>query len=383
MAHTMASRLYREGKLGMKTIPVFRPHMGADEIEAVSEVIKSGWIGLGPKTEEFEKKFSKFCGSDFSIAVNSGTAALDLAMKLLEVGPGDEVIVPTITFVSTAHVVVYNGAKPVFADVESDTLNIDCDDLKNKITSKTKAVIIVHYGGRPVNMDKILDIAGDIPVVEDCAHATGSLYNGQHVGTIGTIGCFSFHAVKNLSCGDGGMLITNNNDFADRAMKLRWLGIDKSTWNRSGLDKSYWWEYAVSEIGLKCHMNDINAAIGIVQLDKLCEMNNKRMEFVRLYNDLLSNIESIKTPPMSEHSSWHLYCIQAEMRDELSVFLRDKNISTGVHYKPIHLYDCYGYQPQLPVAERIQHKIITLPMFPDLGPGNIDYIATMISEFYS
>jgi perosamine synthetase len=356
--------------------------MGDEEINAVSEVIKSGWTGLGPKTQKFEHEFADYCGVDNAVAVNSGTAALDLAMRLLEIGPGDEVIVPAITFVSTAHVVVYNGAKPVFADVDYDTMNIDCDDLKRKITSKTKAIIVVHYAGRPVNMDSVIDAANGISVVEDCAHAAGAMYNGSHVGSIGAIGCFSFHSVKNLSCGDGGMLTTYSDKFAERARRLRWLGIDKSTWDRSDLEKSYWWEYAVDEIGLKCHMNDINASIGLEQLRKLNSMNDRRLDIATQYESLFSNFSHIRTPPQSFESSWHLYCIKAEDRDRLSAYLMENGISTGVHYKPIHLYECYGYQSSLPVAEKLCREILTLPLFPDLDNDQVEYIVDSVKKFY-
>ena len=250
-------------------IQVFKPSMTQEEIDAVAEVLRSGWIGLGPKTAEFEKKFAEFVGTTYAVAVNSCTAALDLALKLLDVNHGHEVIVPTMTFVSTAHCVAYRLAMPVFADVDPHTLSMDLDDVRRKITSRTRAIIPVHYSGRPIDLDALKEIAGEIPIIEDCAHATGARYKGRSVGSIGDIGCFSFHAVKNLAMGDGGALTLNSEPWMQRSKRLRWLGIDKGTWDRTATDKSYWWQYFVDEIGLKCHLNDIAAAIGLVQLRRL------------------------------------------------------------------------------------------------------------------
>jgi perosamine synthetase len=306
-------------------------------------------------------------------------------MKLLHIGPGDEVIVPTITFVSTAHAVAYNLGTPIFADVRPETLEIDPEDVERKITKRTKAIIAVHYGGRPVDMDRLKEVTGNLPVVEDAAHAAGAVYRGKKCGSLGALACFSFHAVKNLAMGDGGAIVTDSKELMERAKRLRWLGIDKGTWDRTELDKSYWWEYFVDEIGLKCHMNDIAAAIGLVQLEKLDRMNERRKEIVRSYFEGLRDIEEITLPLRDDEtfvSSWHLYSIQCRNRDELSVRLQGKGISTGVHYKPIHLYRCYGENPVLPVAEKIYPKLITLPMYPGLTDRDVDQIIEEIRKFY-
>jgi len=363
-------------------ISLFKPYMGDEELESLRDIFKSGWIGLGPKTEEFEKKFAEYIGVKYAVGLNSATAALDLSLKLLNINHGDEVIAPTITFVSTAHVICYNLATPIFVDVDKN-LSIDIEDVKRKITPRTKAIIPVHYSGRPVDIDKLREVARDIPIVEDCAHACGSSFNSKKCGSLGDLGAFSFHAVKNLCTGDGGMLTTNDKAIYEHAKKLRWLGIDKGTWDRTDNNKSYWWEYDVPEIGLKCHMNDIAAVIGLVQLKKLNKMNARRKQIAEIYTKELKGI--VETPLMDSQfskSSWHIYCIKCERRDALSVYLKDKGITTGVHYKPIHLYSCYGNTPYLPNAEKYFQQILSLPIHPGLTDKEVHKIIHEIKSFH-
>jgi len=340
---------------------------------------------LETKNRKFEKKFGNYIGKELVVGLNSGTSALDMALKLLNIGYDDEVIVPTITFVSTAHAVVYNHARPIFADVDETTLNIDFNDVERKVSSKTKAIIPVHYGGVPVNVYKLKKMV-DLPIIEDCAHACGSSLLGGKCGSLGDIGCFSFHAVKNLAMGDGGAIVVNDKSLFERAKRLKWLGIDKGTWDRTKMDNSYWWEYFVNEIGLKCHMNDIQAAIGLVQLKKLDEMNKRRKEIANTYTSELKNVSWIETPPDDTDisiSSWHIYRIKCKngKRNKLSSYLEENDISTGVHYKPIHLYKCYGYQQPLPVAEKVFSEILSLPIFPDLTNNELEYIIECIKKF--
>ncbi len=366
-------------------IEIFKPAMGEEEVAAVAEVLRSGWIGLGPRTAEFEQRFAEYVGATHAVAVNSATAALDLAMRLLDIGRGDEVIVPTLTFVSTAHAVAYNLGTPIFADCDPMTLNVDLADVARKITRRTKAIIAVHYAGRPVDMDALVDVAEDIPIVEDAAHACGAVYKGNRAGSLGDIAAFSFHAVKNLATGDGGALTFSDGAWDARARKLRWLGIDKTTWDRTALDRKYWWQYTVDEIGLKCHMNDITAAIALVQLQKLERHNARRRQIADRYFARLEGLATIKLPPPDDEdyqSAWHIFRISAQRRDDLSVYLRDQGINTGVHYTPIHTYGCYGNRPYLPVAEQLQHEILSLPMYPDLTDADVDRIAGLIREFY-
>jgi len=362
--------------------------MDEEEVEAVAEVLRSGWIGLGPRTSEFEKQFAEYVGAQWCVGLNSCTAALDLAVRLLRINHGDEVIVPTMTFVSTAHAVAYNLATPIFADVEERTLGIDLEDVARKITPRTRAIIPVHYGGRPVDMDGLREIAGGIPIIEDAAHAAGSVYKGKRCGSLSELACFSFHAVKNLAMGDGGALTTSDQALAARAKRLRWLGIDRGTWDRTAADRSYWWQYFVDEIGLKCHMNDIAAAIGLVQLRKLEAHNQRRLEIARQYTEGLRDLPWLRLPPADTDeykSSWHIYWIQCDgpegMRDDLNVFLQEREIGTGVHYKPIHLYRCYGNTARLPVAERIFTRLLSLPMHPGLSDDDVQQVIEGIRAF--
>jgi perosamine synthetase len=289
-----------------------------------------------------------------------------------------------MTFVSTAHAAVYNQAVPVFADVEEETLNIDVEDVARKITPRTRAIIPVHYGGRPVDMDRLRQVAGRIPIIEDAAHAFGAEYKGQKCGSIGDLACFSFQAVKNLATGDGGALATKDKALADRAKRMRWLGIDKGTWDRTDGNHAYLWDYSVDEIGYKSHMNDIAAAIGLVQLRKLDSMNARRQEIKRRYNEGLADLDWIQLPPddtVDSKSSWHIYCIQSDYRDELNTYLGSKEIGTGVHYRPIHMYRCYGVQPRLPVAEKAFQRILSLPMHAGLSDEDVDQVVDAIRSF--
>jgi perosamine synthetase len=226
-----------------------------------------------------------------------------------------------------------------------------------------------------------------VAIIEDCAHATGGTYYGKKIGSEGNLACFSFQAVKNLATGDGGALVTDDQNAADRAKRLRWLGIDRDTWTRTEANRQYWWRYNVTEVGQKSHMNDITAAIGLVQLAKLDAMNARRREIVRLYNQQLAGV--VETPPADDEqrgfrSAWHIYCIRTAQRDDLAVHLQQHGVSTGVHYFPLHLYEnIYGRQAPLPVAEREWTRMMSLPIFPDLGDDQVTRVCQLIRKFYA
>jgi perosamine synthetase len=379
------------------TIQVFKPSLGEEEIEALREIFKTGWIGLGPKTAEFEEKFAAYVGAKYAVGMNSATAALHLAIAAFGIGPGDEVLVPTITFVSDAHVVLYCGATPVFVDVEPDTLCISLEDAQRKITERTRAIIPVHYGGHPCEMDELHGIADRhrLIVIEDASHACGSEYKGRRIGGLSDATCFSFHAVKNLATADGGMVTTDRVEIFRALRQLRWVGIDKSTWDRteestmeleSGIRRyaSYGWYYEVHDLGYKYHMNDIAAVIGLVQLSKLEKANARRREIVERYNRAFEGVDWIERPIEKEYvrSALHNYVIKTPYRDKLNLYLKEKGIATGVHYMPIHLQPYYRKQfnVTLPVAERIWTQLLTLPLYPDLTDKEVNFVIESILD---
>lgn len=370
-------------------IPVFRPSVGEEELEAIREVLESGWLGLGPKTALFEERFKEYVGIEYAVGLNSCTAALHLALKVLGIGEGDEVLVPPMTFVSTIHAILYNEATPVFVDVEEETLIMSIDDIERKISPKTRVILPVDYAGHPVDLDPILKIAKDkgIYVIEDAAHACGAKYKGRKVGSISDLTCFSFHAVKNLTTGEGGMITTSNEEIDNRLRKLRWVGINKDTWSRSLPSKkpSYAWQYDVEELGYKYHMSDINAAIGLVQLKKLDEMNRRRHEIFEVYNQNLDDLGEVAALIEKEYveSAHHIYALKVERRDELVSHLKKNDIAPGVHYFPCHLYTFYkNFKADVPVTERIWESLISLPMYPDLTEDEIERVIQGVRSFY-
>lgn len=372
-----------------KHIPVLQPSIGQEEIDAVTEVMRSGWLGLGPKTEQFESAFAAFVGTRYMVALNSGTAALHLALKVLNIGPGDEVIVPPMTFISTIHAVSYVGAEPVFADVEPDTMNISVEDIARKITPKTKAIIVVHLAGHPVDLDAINQLARDkgIKVIEDAAHACGAEYKGKKIGSHGNLTCFSYHAVKNLTCGEGGS-ITCNEDWAMRRIKeLRWVGISKDTWIRSSNEQVYAWQYFVDQVGFKYHMSDMQAAIGLVQLKKLDQLNGRRREVAAWYSERFKAIDWLELPQEKSYarSAWHLYQVKLPdeaSRDRMIGYLKDHNIAPGVHYYPCHLQPSYiRHRAEVPVSDQVWKRILTLPIHPNLSDDDLERITTCVQQF--
>ncbi len=381
-------------------IQVFKPSLGQEELDGLAEIFKTGWIGLGTKTAEFELRFAEQVHAKNAIALNSATAALHLACLSLGIGPGDEVLVPTMTFVSTAHAPMYCGAKVVLVDIDAETLNIDVADLESKITPESKAIIPVHYGGHACEMDKIWELAErhHLFVIEDASHACGSEYKGQRIGGLERtdLTCFSFHAVKNLPTGDGGMITTNRVELVRPLNQLRWCGIDKSTWERTeevvmeqdpGVQRyaKYGWYYEVHDLGYKYHMNDIAAVIGLAQLVKLKAGNARRREIVAAYNKAFKDVSWITCPVEKDYtrSACHNYVIKTPHRDALNVYLKEKNIATGVHYMPVHLQPYYRKQTKvtLPVAERIWTQLLTLPLYPDLMEDDVQYVVDTILDY--
>lgn len=350
-------------------IPLFTPSVSEKEIRYVNEVLQSGWWGLGPKTAEFEKKFAEYVGSKYAVAVNSATAALDLALKAHNVTDG-EVIMPALTFVSDGLVALYGNNKVVFADINEETLCMDWEDALKKVTDKTKAIITVHYGGKTANFTTNMP---NIVTIQDAAHATGN----KQIGKQGT-SCWSFHAVKNLATGDGGMITTNDEEIYKKLLPMRWCGIDKSTWERS--DKKYGWDYSIDTVGYKCHMNDITAALGLAQLERIEELNNKRKLRVLQYLYELRGLLWLQLPKWDKDSSWHMIVVRLEDRNKFIDYMLAHGISAGVHYKPLNQYPMFP-QTELPITDRVWQTLVTLPLYPDMTDEEFEHIVSTIKKY--
>lgn len=373
-------------------IPVLKPSFGEEEIQAVAEVLRSGWAGLGPQTKLFEDEFATSIEAEHVVGLNSGTAALHLALIAAGVGPGHEVVVTPITFVSTVHAIEYVGATPVFADVDPLTLNIDPDDVAAKVTERTRAVLCVHLAGNPCDLDRLTTICkrNDLRLIEDAAHACGASYRGRPIGSISPLTCFSFHAVKNLAMGEGGAISCADPEVDAYLRKMRWLGISKDTFRRTVEHNVYAWQYWVEHLGWKYHLSDIAAAIGRVQLRRLPTTNARRAALAARYSAAFDGLEPVERPTVTEGatSSWHLYPIKlADLatRDAMIGWLKQHGVAPGVHYYPIHLHPYYAerHVGAAPVAARIWERILSLPLFPDLTDSQQDHVIATVRSFFA
>jgi len=361
----------------MKRIALFRPAISEDAIAAAAEVLRSGWLGLGPRTAEFEQAFAAYVGNRHCVGLNSATAALHLAVRLLDLPEGAEVITTPLTFVSTNHAILYERCTPIFADVEPDTGNLDVSSVAARIGPRTRAIMAVHFGGYPCDLDALYALARGhgLSVIEDCAHACGAVYRGRRVGGHGDLHAFSFHAVKNLAMGEGGALVVRGEAHAARLRRLRWLGIDKDTFQRTQ-GEQYRWDYDVPEVGFKYHMSDLQAAIGLVQLRRLDAENARRAEIVARYRRGLVEVAGVRLlrrdPDRS--SSDHLCCILAENRDGLIAKLGSRGIETGVHYRRNDVYPMYRRDDSLVHAERFWRAAMSLPLHLHLTDEDVDRV---------
>lgn len=372
----------------MKQILLSDIDIGEDEIRSVVEVLKSKWLSMGPVTSHFEKEFADYLGIKHAFGVSSGTAALHIANRVLGIKEGDEVIVPSLTFVASANASLYCQAKPVFADITSlDDLNISPDDILEKITDKTKAITVVHYGGYSCDMDAIMDIAQDygLKVIEDSAHAPGAEYKGKKCGTFGDIGCFSFFPNKNIVTGEGGMIVTDDDDLADKIKTIRSHSMTSLTWDRHN---GHAYSYDVTDLGFNYRINEIASAIGIVQLSKLDKNNEKRKNHFKNYINQLKDIESISIPFKNYKfdSAYHIFPIilsEKITRNELVDDLKEKGIHTSVHYPPIHLFsyykDKYGINT-LKNTEFVGSNTLSLPLYSELEREDLNYICSSLNE---
>lgn len=369
-------------------IPLFDLNFDEKEEQAVLKTLRSKWISTGPKTVEFETLFAQIIKTKYAVAVSNCTVALHLALKLLGIGENDEVICPSLTFVATVNAIRYVGAIPVFADISSfEDLTINPDDIKKKIGPKTRAIIVMHYGGFACNMEAITAIAGkhNLKIIEDACHGPLSEYKGKKLGTIGDIGCFSFFSNKNISTGEGGMLITSQTELYAKAKLLRSHGMTSLSYERS---KGHSTSYDVIELGYNYRMDDIRASIGIVQLDKLKNDLKNRERIRDYYIERLSGIKGLITPfkNYSYFSSNYIFPVILEnstviKRDGVREKLAEAGIQTSVHYPAVHRFSIYKeYNTKLPVTDYVTDNQITLPMFAALTTEQIDFICDSLSR---
>lgn len=366
------------------------PTIKQDDIDAVVDVLKSGWISTGPKNQEFEERFKIYTGAKNAIAVSSCTDAMELSLVVGGISKGDEIITTPLTFTATANVIIHQGAIPVFADIDRYTLNIDPSEIEKRITSKTRAIMPVHYAGQPCQMDEIINIAKDhnLMIFSDAAHALGAEYNGKKIGSIGDTTSFSFHVQKNLTTAEGGMLTTDNDDWANKLKILRLHGMTKDAWNRASGSQVH---YDVVFPGYKCNMTDIQAALGLAQLNKLEDYIAIRQRYAKMYDNAFSQIPQIillkRINGIRHSENMYVIMLNLEMlninRDEFIKYLQAENIFCAVHFKPIHLHSYYantfGYKRgDYPNAEYAFDRIITLPLSPGLTENDIQDVITAV-----
>ena len=377
-------------------LPFSKPSISEKEISAVNEVLRSGWITTGAKTTQFEKAFCDYTGCSGAVALSSATAGMHLALKAFDIGEGDEVITPSMTWVSTVNLIVLSGAKPVFVDTDRDTLMVTPESIKNSITDSTKLIIPVHFAGDAVDMNPIRQLADEkkIFLIEDAAHAVGTEYKGKRIGSIGT-SIFSFHPIKNMTTGEGGMFCSDDSELIETIKRLKFHGLGVDAYDRQTQGRSP--QAEVLEPGCKYNMTDIAAALGIGQLSRVDSFNSKRTELAMKYSERLAEIEEIiplqDTSYPTKHS-WHLFIVRLDIdkskisRDDFMLELKKRNIGTGLHFRAVHLQKYYREtmgikRGMLPNTEWNSDRICSLPLFPDMTPDDIDDVVNAIKEVLS
>lgn len=367
-------------------IPYGRQSINEEDIQAVEEVLRSDFLTTGPKIEEFEQRVCDYTGAKYAVAIANGTAALHAACFAAGIGQGDEVITTPITFAASSNCVLYCGGTPVFADIRPDTYNIDPEDIERKITGRTKAIIAVHYTGQPCDMDAIYEIAKKhhLLVIEDAAHALGADYKGKRIGSLSDMTTFSFHPVKHITTGEGGMILTNDKHLYDRLKLFRSHGITRDTDLMTKNEGA--WYYQQLELGYNYRITDIQCALGISQLKRLDSFVKRRRELVKRYQAAFADTEDVICPMQQEgcNSSWHLYVIQVKNRKEKFDQLRSAGIGVNVHYIPVYKHPYYqehGYQNVCcPNAEKLYEHIISLPLYADLTDEQQDYVIEQVKK---
>ena len=366
-------------------LPLTRPDISEEDIAEVVDTLRSGWLVYGGKTQRFEAEFRKLAGAEHAVAVSSCTAGMHLALLAAGVGPGDEVITSPLTFPATANVIVHAGATPVLADICADDLNIDPAEIERRVTPRTKAIMPVHYAGQPCRMDEILAIARrhGLLVIEDAATAAGAYYRGRPIGSLGDATVFSFYAIKNMTTGEGGIVTTDDAALAEKVASLRNHGLDSNAWNRYAKEGQPF--YTVTEPGFKYPFTDLQASLGLGQLRRLREFNEKRTRLAALYGKLFARLPEVETPKVRPEveSNWHLYVIRLReagiSRDAFIAALRERGIGTAVHYLPVHYHPYYrerfGFgKGDYPVTEREFERLVSLPLFPLMSEADVERV---------
>jgi UDP-4-amino-4-deoxy-L-arabinose-oxoglutarate aminotransferase len=374
-------------------LPFSRPSISEEDVAAVDEVLRSGWITTGQKSAEFEKRFCEYVGCKGAVALSSATAGMHLMLHALGIGPGDEVITPSMTWVSTVNHIVLAGATPVFADIDRDTLMVSGETIKECLTSRTRLVVPVHFAGAPAHMEPIRQLADDrgIPVVEDAAHALGTEYMGERIGRSGS-SIFSFHPIKNITTGEGGMFCSDDQSLPDRIRRLKFHGLGVDAYDRNTQGRSP--QAQVLEPGYKYNMTDISAALGLSQLKRIDAFNRKRKQLVMQYRERLREIDEIL--PLSDpfypiKHAWHLFIVRLDTdragmsRDDFMTQLKERNIGTGLHFRAVHLQKYYVEsmgtgRGMLPHTEWNSDRICSLPLFPEMTGADVGDVVDAIKE---
>jgi len=374
-------------------LPFSRPSITEEDISAVADVLRSGWITTGPNVADFERAFCENVGCKRAVALSSATAGMHLVLKALGIGPGDEVITPSMTWVSTINLIVLAGATPVFADVDKDTLMISPDWVEESISPKTRLIVPVHFAGAAADMASLRRIAAriEVPLVEDAAHALGTNYSGAHVGKEGT-SIFSFHPIKNITTGEGGMFCSDNQDLIEHINRLKFHGLGVDAYDRQTQGRSP--QAEVLEPGYKYNMTDMAAVLGLRQLARVDEFNRKRTVLAIRYRELLSEIDEmlpLSVPSDTTRHAWHLFIVRLDTdraglsRDDFMAELKQRNIGTGLHFRAVHLQKYYREsmdmrRGMLPNTEWNSDRICSLPLFPDMTFEDVDDVVEAIKE---
>lgn len=364
-----------------RVLPISRPYLSEDELRGVRDVFESHWLGQGSEVAAFEDAVGRYLGAKHVVAVSTGTTALQLALLALDIGPGDEVIVPSLTFCASVQAITACGATPVFCEVAPNDLNIDVADVKRRITKRTKVIMPVHYCGNACDMDALLALSKEtgIAIVEDAAHAFGSRYGERMLGSFGQLTCFSFDPIKNITCGEGGAIVTDRAEIAAQLRKMRFLGIDRNRPSGSG------GEYDVVLQGYRFHMSNINAAIGLAQMKRLEDFRRRKIAIVDRYNTVFARLPYLSLLAWTLPETFpftYVLRIAADRREAFRDHLKSCGVGTGMHYPPNHLLSYFANgTDRLPVTEKVAQEIVTLPLYYEMSDEDIDRVIEAVRSF--